>query len=338
MKYDIVIIGAGIQGLLIASDLVSLKKGIRLAIVEQNLRGQGATIRTAGFDVPGGKTPKIREMSAYSQHYYRQRFKRSGGYYPVRTLVHSNDEQLSSYFRSGVCRRVSDPLINDSFLSFSHNQWVCSECYRGDMHALLQDLTHHLAEHVDFYESHSVQTICDDAAGLHIHLSSGMSLQSVKCVLCPGPWVNSNAFAKYTSHFKIRTKKIVAFHLEAPLFQESQAHFFLDEDAFLLPMADNRYWLFSYTCQTWDVNPEQRMTIFPEDIACASNIVSKYAVNAQPLVKSGRVFCDAYSENREPIIQIVNDFNNIIFAGAASGSGFRLAPAISRYTIQLLNI
>jgi glycine/D-amino acid oxidase-like deaminating enzyme len=48
------------------------------------------------------------------------------------------------------------------------------------------------------------------------------------------------------------------------------------------------------------------------------------------------VFCDAYSPDREPVVRALDAGARLIFAGAASGSGYRLAPAIAAECTDLL--
>ena len=63
----------------------------------------------------------------------------------------------------------------------------------------------------------------------------------------------------------------------------------------------------------------------------------RYAPELAGRLRSGRVFCDAYSPSREPIVAMVGASGRIIFAGAANGSGYRLAPAIAAETLRLLD-
>jgi glycine/D-amino acid oxidase-like deaminating enzyme len=50
------------------------------------------------------------------------------------------------------------------------------------------------------------------------------------------------------------------------------------------------------------------------------------------------VFCDAYSPSREPLVRTLDHDARIVFAGAANGSGYRLAPAIAAEAADLLRI
>ena len=46
--------------------------------------------------------------------------------------------------------------------------------------------------------------------------------------------------------------------------------------------------------------------------------------------------CDAYSPEREPQVRALDDARRLIFAGAAGGPGYRLAPAMASEAADLL--
>ncbi|MDT1000338.1 FAD-binding oxidoreductase, partial [Pseudomonas aeruginosa] len=69
----------------------------------------------------------------------------------------------------------------------------------------------------------------------------------------------------------------------------------------------------------------------------AQAVLRRYAPDLADRLRSGRVFCDAYSPSREPIVAKIGGGGRIIFAGAANGSGYRLAPAIAAETLSLLD-
>jgi glycine/D-amino acid oxidase-like deaminating enzyme len=53
---------------------------------------------------------------------------------------------------------------------------------------------------------------------------------------------------------------------------------------------------------------------------------------------SGRVFCDAYGPDTEPLIRALDGTGRIVFSGAANGSGYRLAPAMASEAADLLHL
>ncbi|HEX6873810.1 MAG TPA: FAD-binding oxidoreductase, partial [Micromonosporaceae bacterium] len=73
-----------------------------------------------------------------------------------------------------------------------------------------------------------------------------------------------------------------------------------------------------------------------DHLAEANDILARYAPALAGRCVSGRVFCDAYTPNRQPLVSAVDDRARIVFAGGANGSGYRLGPAIAAETVDLL--
>jgi glycine/D-amino acid oxidase-like deaminating enzyme len=132
-------------------------------------------------------------------------------------------------------------------------------------------------------------------------------------------------------------KKIVALHVEQPATTRDHVVLFQDDDAFLLPLPHRGHWLFSYTCRKWDVDPDWPPDgLTAEDIAEAHSCLGRYAPTLVERCTSGRAFCDAYSQDGEPVVRALDDAGRIVFAGAANGSGYRLAPAIAAAAAKTL--
>lgn len=94
-------------------------------------------------------------------------------------------------------------------------------------------------------------------------------------------------------------------------------------------MVQRQEWLYSFTSQEWDCAPEvSRLTITQKDRDLALSILNRYCPSFVRDCHGGRVFCDAYSQDRAPLVAQVPGMTNFVVAGAGSGSGYRLAPAI----------
>jgi hypothetical protein len=89
-------------------------------------------------------------------------------------------------------------------------------------------------------------------------------------------------------------KKIVALHIEEPPTERDGAIVFQEEDAFLLPYRHRGHWLFSYTCDEWDVDPDAvEPGPTPAHLSQARELLERYAPRLADRCVSGRVFCDA---------------------------------------------
>src|SRR5205823_2373440 len=136
-----------------------------------------------------------------------------------------------------------------------------------------------------------------------------------------------------------RVKKVVALHIDRQPAIADRVVVFQDEDAFLLPLRDRGHWLFSHTCRDWDVDPDAPSAGLSEsDLTAALDSLRRWAPALAERCGSGRVFCDAYSGTGEPRVRALDPDGRIVFAGAANGSGYRLAPAIAAEAADLLQL
>ncbi|MEU3772455.1 FAD-dependent oxidoreductase [Streptomyces sp. NPDC032472] len=169
--------------------------------------------------------------------------------------------------------------------------------------------------------------------------STGETLSAAKAVLAPGPWLADPAWRSLVEPLGARVKKIVALHVDKAPQAHAGAVVFEDQDAFLLPLHHRGHWLFSCTSQEWDVEPDDIAAgLSAADLAQAHAVLERYAPGLSAHTASGRVFCDAYSPAREPLVRALDDSARVIFAGAANGSGYRLAPAIAAEAADHLGI
>jgi D-arginine dehydrogenase len=158
-------------------------------------------------------------------------------------------------------------------------------------------------------------------------------------VLAPGPWLAGTPWHDLVAPLGLRAKKIAALHIERRPGPADQAVILDDDDAFLLPLAHRGHWLFSYSCQEWDVDPDELTGgLATAQLTAASECLRHYSPALADACASGRMFCDAYSPDREPVVRERDAAGRIVFAGAANGSGYRLAPAIGSEVVDLLHV
>ena len=114
-----------------------------------------------------------------------------------------------------------------------------------------------------------------------------------------------------------------------------------DDDAFLLPLAHRGHWLFSYACQEWDVDPDEpgRRPGAPAQLGRRRDCLRRYSPALAACLRTA-AGCSA-----TPTAQTASRWSApwtrlaaIVFAGAANGSGYRLAPAIGSEVVDLLDV
>ena len=338
----VAIIGGGIVGCMIARKILDEKPATCITLIDSGLIGSGASQYSAGVHFPVGCSERVKALSIYSSRYYEEMQVKNPNLpiYPVSFLVaasYLNSEEVNSRcigLQPLPAKEIPNELTNSLLRACF---WDMPNCHVADVYSLVQILASELRNRLQLLEGIKVINISERYENVLLTLSSGMSMDFDRVILAPGPWVNTLPFQAFTEQLGIRTKKVVALHLEQPP-QLDKAIFFPIEDLFLTPLPYRRHWLLSYTCQHWNVHPadclHDNVTIV--ELNEVRELLNQYIPQCSPLVISGRVFCDAYSSNREPIIATVGQFNRVIFAGASNGAGYRLAPGIANEVINLL--
>ena len=342
---DVVIVGGGIIGCLLAREIIGHAAEASVALIERDTVGGGATRRSAGLHLPRGGTRRVREMAAHSHDYY-ERLKQAHPQLPIYPVGLSIIAEATAaglaeaYLPSAKLTQLPGIVGADAVSPPPKAQvFEAIGAQYADVYALTQFLARQLRQVVTFFEGTGVRAIAEDAHGAELTLGTGTVLRASRVVLAPGPWLGATAWRDLLSPLGMRVKKVAALHIEQPVTPDDKVICFEDEDAFLLPRFDRGHWLYSYTCPEWDVDPDVPLGgLSSANLAQAREILCRYAPELAPRCLSGRVFCDAYSGTGEPRVQRVGDGGRIVFAGAANGSGYRLAPAIAARAIGLLNL
>ncbi|UED86251.1 NAD(P)/FAD-dependent oxidoreductase [Streptomyces profundus] len=337
-----VVVGAGVLGCLVARELLAADPGARVTVVDRDLVAAGASRRSAGLHFPRGASPEVRAMAAESQRYYAE-LAAERPELPIHSLgmtvvapEHAGPALRETYLREAALRPAT--AVPDGItLPAGTAAWTGDGCQYADVPALTQALAAELRPRATFLEGVTVTGVSSDSDGARLALGTGETLSAERVVIAPGPWLAAKAWRHLVEPLGARVKKIVALHIEEPPGERDGAIVFQDEDAFLLPYRHRGHWLFSYTCAEWDVDPDHVAPgLAPAHLAQAGELLRRYAPRLAERCVSGRVFCDAYAPGGVPLVRPLTDDGRLVFAGAAGGSGYRLAPALSRATVRLL--
>ncbi|MGV9314506.1 NAD(P)/FAD-dependent oxidoreductase [Streptomyces sp. NPDC003691] len=337
------VVGAGVIGTLIAREAVAAEPGASVTVLDRDLIAGGATRRSAGLHFPRGASPAVRAMAAESQRYWAG-LAAARPELPVHplpmTVVASRGAEPAlreAYLPEAALRPAGELPVQLGALPEGSAAWTGGHCQYADVPALTQALAAGLRPRVRFLEGVAVTGVTAGPAGVELTLGTGGVLTAARAVLAPGPWTAHPAWRELVAPLGIRVKKIVALHLELPPSAADGAIVFHDEDAFLLPYRHRGHWLFSYTCREWDVDPDALdPAVSPAHLAEAVAVLRRYAPGLAEHCVSGRVFCDAYNPAGGPLVRPLTADGRLLFAGAAGGSGYRLAPAIAAETVRLL--
>jgi glycine/D-amino acid oxidase-like deaminating enzyme len=175
-----------------------------------------------------------------------------------------------------------------------------------------------------------------DADRVHLDFAGEARETAARLVLALGCWAVHGLHPQPIAP-GLRTKRVAACHIEVVPDDSAPALYLGDDDSFLLPLPSEQRWLFGFPSQRWDVNPAQ-FALDSEDRAKAESILGRYSLELARHRRGARSFCDSYTENWMPVVTKVEERPNVVFAGACSGSGFRLAPGLAEKAIGLLEL
>ncbi|MGH3767203.1 MAG: NAD(P)/FAD-dependent oxidoreductase [Pseudonocardiaceae bacterium] len=336
---DLAIVGGGVIGALVAHEAVAAFPDATIAVLERGLIGQGASSRSAGVHFPRGATARVRSMTEHSHRVWERLATELD--LPIRevdaTVVATGDADAISttYLRLGDETAPADPARGWAAPPGAR-AWTLHGCHYADVQGVAGRVLARLRDHVTVLEGTEVTELSSD--GEHrLTLGQGRELLARRVGLVPGPWIAHPAWADLVAPLGLRVKKVVATHLESSPAPDDPLTIFHDEDAFLLPLHGRGHFLFSYTCDRWDVAPDDvELVLERSDLDDARAVLGLFAPDLVARCNSGRVFCDAYSPRREPVVAELRP--GLVFAGAASGSGYRLAPAIAAETVAALDL
>ncbi|MFF7296318.1 FAD-dependent oxidoreductase [Streptomyces sp. NPDC008265] len=342
-RVDVAVIGAGITGILTARELSTRDPGRQIVVLDSADLAGGASRRSAGLHFPRGSTPRARAFAAYSHDYYRRLLADHPSWplFPLDVSVVAHESRARAlpekYLEQARLVRGSTPppLVG---LPDGTAVWDGTGCHYADVPAVTALLARQLRGQVEIREGVEVVGLTSDADGCTLVLGTGATLHADRIVLAPGPWLHAAPWRDLVAPLGARVKKIVALHVEQRPTDDDPVVVFDDEDAFLLPMVRRGHWLFSYTCQEWDVDPDTLSTsLTGAHVAEARELLHRYAPGLRAAAASGRVFCDAYSPDGAPLVETLDHERRIVFAGASSGSGYRFAPATAAAVADLLS-
>lgn len=340
----IAVVGGGILGCVSAREIAARSAAATVTLFERDAVGSGASRRSAGLHIPYGSSERVRRMAAYSQDYFEE-LRGSRPELPLvpvgMTIVaaEAGAARLEQSYLDGSLTRTDRVPGGTVEIPPGAAAWAVQGCQYADVGALSEALARDLRPGVRVREGVRVTGIDADDDQVTVRLGTGEELAFDQIVLAPGPWLGDPAWSKLVAPLGVRVKKVVALHIEKVPDEHDQVAFFPDEDAFLLPLVRRGHWLMSHTCQDWDVDPDAlREGVTAKDLDQAHECLRRYAPALIEHCVSGRVFCDAYSTDRRPVVQALDPAGRIVFAGAANGSGYRLAPAIAAEAADLLDV
>ncbi|WP_433261032.1 NAD(P)/FAD-dependent oxidoreductase [Actinosynnema sp. CS-041913] len=333
---DVAVVGGGIIGALAVRELLDRAPGRRIALLERDVVGAGASGRSAGLHFPRGATARVRALSAAGEDFYA-RLRAADPTVPIHPLdaVVIGGDVGKVYLDRPVPVPV-DRVPDEVVVPEGARAWSVAGCHYADVGALTATLVRRLRPHADVREGVAVVAVEPAADEVRLVLGTGDVVRAGSVVLAPGPWVHAPAWHDLVAPLGLRVKLVVALHVDRVPPPDAPLVVLHDDDSFLLPVRHRGHWLFSHTSTRWDVRPDELTGGLSADMLAEGRAaLARHAPASLPLATSGRVFCDAYSPAREPVVQALDPACRVVFAGAANGSGYRLGPAIASAAADL---
>lgn len=349
MTSDLAVIGGGIIGATIAALARKANPGLTIAILERHLIGTGTSLYGGAVRVPIGTTPAHRALARRSEVLFAE-LEDWAGPLPGRAMpvvwvvpaarerafaeccVGPESRRLAADEHARLARSMPALTLSpDDVLLIDETAWC------GNPGATASHLVGHLLRQPGLacYEGVDVVAIEDRADGCDLVAADGQVFRSRHVVRATGPWLALHG--RRVPDSGLRTKKVAALHVDLAPAVDDPVIVFVEDDAYLLPDPANRRWILCISSAAWDVAPSRsRLALDAEDRAIAERTLRRHAPALLNLCRGGRVFCDAYTTTRLPVIGRDPQSARSVYALGGSGSGYRFAPAIAEKAIGLL--
>lgn len=345
---DLVVVGGGIMGLCAAAEARTRSPGAAITVVDRGAIGGGASHYAPGIQLSIGRTARERDLAARSLRAWT-RMSVDGSLTPGRSCelfwLADDPQLLREMHVSGGPWSTPEGVLGTRLSSLAiatrGRAVLADRCSYTPVAPLVRDLRRQLeAAGCRFVEGFEASRLSSERAGVHVLRDGGDGISGSAAVVALGPWAPKSPLVPRTNEpFRsLRVKKVISLHLAQVPGPECPALAFQEDYAFLVPMVEAGYWLFSFTSDHWDVDPiAETLRVEPADLERARSILSKWLPHV-PEIASARVFCDCYSSDRMPFVATDRSAANVVFVGAGGGNGFRFAPACAEDALDLLDV
>ena len=342
-NYDLIVIGGGILGLMSAYIAKREHPDWSVIVMDKKLVGNGTTAYSAFLDMPYGKSDYKRKLTDDSRKFFKEIVypemheisiidKPFFGYGSKEKLTEIEAEITEEFELIDAHDNLKDPIIE---APEDQNCIMCASASYVEYTPVKPLYDKLISLEVILMESVSVQSIISVDGGYEVRTSAFGQFQSKRIIEATGPYMMGKSLLDGTQPIEARVKKIIAFHISGKPKANAPISYFFDDDAFLIPQPNLNRWLFSYRCLDWDIDVDEKsFTIEERNIEDAKEILKKYAPTLTNNIIGGRVFCDLYSKNGDPIVELLRE--SYVRIGAAGGSGYRLSPGIALEALNLI--
>jgi glycine/D-amino acid oxidase-like deaminating enzyme len=350
--FDLAIVGTGIVGAAAAYLAGASRPDWHVLLLDRSLVGDGATHYSAALDLPFTRSRTQKDLVEYSVRFY-QALKLEHPELPLHDIraavvapavdVQRVKDIFVDHLRVTTSSELAEleNIFGSLTLPEDYVVLIGSNNRYGSAHEIASALVQYSCRYhnVECWEGTEVVDIRQEKDDLWLSCADGRTVLASRVLGATGPWMTTGPLAELSRSCGVRIKKVAALHIDVPVPSGAPVLYFAKEEAFLLPVSEENRLILSFTSEEWDCSPEiSRLRISADDRAIALSVLERYCPELIGHCHGGRVFCDAYSKDRVPLVVPVPDMKNFVVAGACSGSGFRLAPGMARQALALLGI
>lgn len=346
--FDLVVVGAGVLGAATARLASLYHPEWRMLVVDRGFAGGVASRVSAGLDVPMARNAAHRGLVRRSNTLWKTLRRETPGLatpavdtYWIARDDHA-DELRGSVVDGSVRtattaeRRRLEAIFGRIVLASGETLFRSSGGRYGSPDSAARALLRAYASPERLcWEGTQVERYERSGGGITLRCTDGRTINAARLVAAPGAWITSSPWPEGGGPRDIRIKKVAALHVERVPEADAPVLMFFEHDSFLLPRVDERRWILSFASDEWDCPPEpSKLAIDGADRAKALSVLTRYVPGFAEHLHSGRVFCDAYTPDRTPLVAPL-DGPAAVLAGGCCGSGYRLAPGIAELALEL---
>ncbi len=352
--YDLVIVGAGIVGVLSAYYACKNNNNLKVLLIDRGLISSGTTSNSLGMEFRYGQSVKkllYAEEGVYEWKKIRQEIK-DIKFFKKEFLGIISNGKFDDFRESPLNKHFNTPTNPNKYKEYFKNTKIDFNNYSllSSNYAGYSNVIHSCYKIIDYckknyngftlMESIDIKNLECSNNKIALMTSDGRTFISEYCILAVGPWILNQVFKNLVNKVKLKLKKVVSFELKnnntnnLPL----SLIYFFDHDAFLMSKNDDEYYLSIHSNQYFLGFDRNKIDINIDDYNIAKKIINTFFNKNNFSILGGKVFMDVYTPNCTPLI--LNPISNykLSVITACSGSGFRLAPALALESLRKLNM